>query len=109
MSDELSNHRFTVQLEDAIRAANLEVIGTLLPEISVEAVLPVAVMAAKMRARYLSEGFKLRKSLGDDGMPSAEQIARLREFRSAYEEAQSVVRALEHAIERGYVPIKGSE
>lgn len=106
MNDELQNRRFTIQLEEAIRAANLEVIGPLLPDINVESVLPIAVMTAKMRARYLAEAFKLRDSLGEDGFPRDEEIEKLKKFRLAYDEAQAVVQALEHAIERGYVPVK---
>lgn len=106
MSDELKSRRFNIKLEEAIRSVNLEVIGPMLPEISVESVLPLTVMAAKMRGRYLREAFALRESMEDDGFPSAEEINRLREYRLAYEEAQAVTRALEHAIERGYVPVK---
>lgn len=107
MNDELKNHRLKIQLEEAIRAVNLEVIGPMLPKISVESVLPLTVMTAKMRGRYLREAFALRDAKGEDGLVSSEEIAKLKEYRLAYEEAQAVIRALEHAIERGYVPING--
>jgi len=109
MNDELRNRRFTIQLEESIRAANQEVIGPMLPKMTAESVLPIAVMAAKMRGRYLAEAFKLRDGLGKDGMPSDQEIEKLKSFRLAYEEAQAVTRALEHAIERGYVPIPDKE
>ncbi len=104
---ETRNRKFSKMLEEAIRQANREVIDPMLPPVTVDTVLPVAVMVAKMRGRYIAEAFKL-VSNKKDGFPEAEQIAKLREYREAYEEVLTVSQALEHAIGRGYLELGDS-
>lgn len=101
---ETRNRKFTKMLEEAIRQANREVIDPMLPPVSVDSILPIAIMVAKLRGRYLAEAFKL-VSNKKDGFPDEEQISKLREYREAYEEALNVSQALEHAIGRGYLEL----
>jgi len=105
MSDQLTSRKFTIRLEDAIRAANREIIDPMLPEVDIDTVLPISVMVAKLRGRYLSEAFKLTEGL-EAGFPSTAEIDKLKSYRVAYEESLAVFKALEHAIERGYVSVK---
>lgn len=106
MLDEIEtrNRKFTKMLEEAIRQANHEVIDPMLPPLSVESILPIAIMVAKLRGRYIAEAFAVAKNK-KDGFPDAEQVQKLREYREAYEEAMSVSQALEHAIGRGYLEL----
>jgi len=106
MLDELEarNRKFTKILEEAIRQTNREVMDPMLPPVSMESILPITIMVSKLRGRYIAEAFKM-VSHKKDGLPDDEQIARLREYREAYEEALGVSMALEHAIARGYLEL----
>lgn len=106
MLDELEarNRKFTKILEEAIRQTNHEVMGPMLPPLTVESILPITVMVSKLRARYISEAFKMVASK-KEGFPDADQIGKLREYRESYEEALGVSMALEHAINRGYLEL----
>ena len=106
MLDELEarNRKFTKILEEAIRQTNREVMGPMIPLLTVESVLPLAIMVSKLRGRYIAEAFKMVANK-KDGYPDVEQIETLREYREAYEEALGVSMALEHAIGRGYLEI----
>jgi hypothetical protein len=96
--------RFTKILEEAIRHANHEVIDPMLPPINVKTVLPIAVMVAKLRGRYLQAAFELVDQK-TDGMPTDEQIDKLRAHRVAFEEVMAASQALETAISRGYLEL----
>ncbi len=101
---ELLLRRFNKILEEAIRQANHEVIDPMLPPLNVTSVLPVAVMVAKLRGRYLQAAFEIVENK-KDGLPTEEQINALREHRLAFEEVMAVSQALEHAISRGYLEL----
>lgn len=101
---ETRNRKFTKMLEEAIRQVNHEVIDPVLPALTVESILPIAIMVAKLRGRYIAEAFAMAKSK-KEGFPDDAQIAKLREYREAYEEAMAVSQALEHAIGRGYLEL----
>ncbi len=106
MLDELEarNRKFIKLLEEAIRQSNHEVIDPMLPPLTIESILPIAIMVARLRGRYISETFKLVSSLGG-GFPDKDQVAKLREYREAYEETQAASQALEQAIDRGYLEL----
>jgi len=101
---EMRNRKFSKMLEEAIRQSNHEVINPMLPPLTVESVLPIAVMVAKLRGRYIAEAFRM-VAQKKDSYPDAEQIATLREYREAYEEALAASQALEQAISRGYLEL----
>lgn len=106
MLDELEarNRKFIKMLEEAIRQSNHEVIDPMLPPLTVQSILPISIMVAKLRGRYIAETFRLVENR-KDGYPDKDQIAKLREFREAYEEALAASRALEQAITRGYLEL----
>lgn len=106
MLDEIEtrNRKFNKILEEAIRQSNHEVINPMLPPLSVQSILPIAVMVAKLRGRYIAEAFQMVANK-KDGYLDSEQIARLREYREAYEEALGVSQSLEQAISRGYLEL----
>ena len=96
--------RFKKMLEEAIRQVNHEVIDPMLPPLNVQSVLPVAVMVARLRGRYLQAAFELVDNK-KDGLPTEEQMVQLRQHREAYEEVMAVSQALEHAVDRGYLEL----
>ena len=96
--------RFNKMLEESIRQANREVIDPTMPPLNVQSVLPVAVMVAKLRGRYLKAVFEMVEHK-KDGLPTEEQINTLREHREAFEEVMAASQALEHAISRGYLEL----
>lgn len=96
--------RFNKIHEEAIRQANHEVMDPMLPPLNVKSVLPIAVMVAKLRGRYLKSAFDMLENK-TEGLPTQEQIIVIREQRMALEEVMAVSQALEHAIARGYLEL----
>lgn len=96
--------RFLMEMENAISAANREVIHTRLPAMTKERILPFAVSVARLRARYLEAAFTFSEKEHGEALDEAE-INDLRRNREMYEEAREAFGALTHAIERGYIDI----
>ena len=96
--------RFNKMHEEAIRQANREVIDPMIEPLNVQSVLPVAIMVAKLRGRYLKAVFDIVENK-KDGLPTDEQISTLREHRLAFEEVMAASQALEQAISRGYLEL----
>ena len=99
------NNRLLLQLEQAIRRLNQEIISPVLPELSLAGLNPVMSMVAKTRANYLQELFELAGSC-EDSVPDAGQIENLRTLRRTYEEMVAGAQAIETAIQRGYLDVK---
>ncbi|MDA0261830.1 MAG: hypothetical protein O3A21_06515 [Proteobacteria bacterium] len=95
---------FLFEVEQAIRAANNEIIHDKLPEISREDVYHLAVMVAKLRASYLATAFQLNHMDGDS--PDPDLVSNLKGKRETFEEARSAFLALQRAIELGYVDVE---
>ena len=96
--------RFKRDIEQAIAVANREIIHPLIPEITRDSVLPLALSVARLRGRYLQAAFEIAaKDRGD--APDKSEIDELRHHREMYEEAREAFDALMHAIERGYVDL----
>jgi hypothetical protein len=94
--------RLLLEIEQAIKLANREVIHKRIPPVTTEGVMPFAILVAKLRARYLEAGYKLaEKEHGKT--PDDAEVALLRKKQEAYEAARDAFDALTTAIERGYV------
>ena len=108
MSDDSDLQRrqkaFLFEVEQAIRAANNEIIHDKLPEISRKDIYHLAVTVAKLRAGYLKTAFELNHMDGE--APDAELVASLQRKRETYDEARSAFLALQRAIEVGYVDVE---
>ncbi len=100
--------RFLMELENAISAANREVIHTRIPPLTQGRILPFAVSVARLRARYLEAAFKFSEKEHGEALDEGE-INDLRRQREMYEEARKAFAELTHAIERGYVDIEGGD
>ena len=101
---ELDVNRLLMQFEKSVREINRDEINPEIPELKLEELNPVVSMVAKARARYLKELFNLA-SLTEGEAPTSEQIRRLEKLRHTYEELVEGVKALEVAIERGYLDV----
>jgi len=96
--------RFLLEIEQAIRLSNREVIHERIPAISSDNILPFAVAVAKTRARYLEAAFKFANVDHSDNA-DANAVGELKRHREVYEEARMAFEALHHAIEQGYVDL----
>jgi len=96
--------RFLLEIEQAIRLSNREVIHERIPAISSDNILPFAVAVAKTRARYLEAAFKFANVDHSDNADS-NAVGELKRHREVYEEARMAFEALHRAIEQGYVDL----
>ncbi|MCW8932830.1 MAG: hypothetical protein OQL19_21645 [Gammaproteobacteria bacterium] len=101
---ELDINRLLLQFEKAVREINREEINPKIPELKLEGLNPVVQMVARARARYLKGLFDLSNVL-DGELPAPEQIKKLKSLRETYEELVEASKALETAIERGYLDV----
>jgi len=105
MSNEsLEHNRLLLELNRAIQNVNRDIINPLIPELTVDGLVPVMSMVARARGSYLKTLFTITDSAAE-GLPSAEDTARLKEKRETYEELLNGAKALEIAIERGYLDV----
>lgn len=101
---ELDVNRLLLKFEKSVREINREEINPTIPELNLEDLSPVVSMVAKARARYLKELFDLA-NVSEGETPTLEQIKRLEKLRFIYEELVEGAKALEIAIERGYLDV----
>lgn len=104
MADDKNSNRMMLEIDRAIRAINRQIINPEIPEISLGDLSPVLKLVAKSRAAYLKELFDIA-NLSED-MPSVEQIKHLNNLRLTFEELVLATKALQTAIERGYLDIR---
>ena len=98
-------NRLLMELERTMRAVNREVINPQIKELSIEDMRPALCMVANARARYLKAFFEL--GAGTDGhQPTDTQLEELTRLRNEYSELAEASKALETAIQRGYIDVK---
>lgn len=100
-------NRMLLELERSMRATNREVINPMIQELTLDGLRPVLCLVANARARYLKALFELGAN-AVDCLPTDEQLERLAKLRREYEELASGAKALETAIQRGYVDVAPS-
>ena len=103
MSKSTERNRLMLEIDQAIKEINCEVINPEIPEISMKDLEPVFYLIARTRTIYLKELFDISKIT--DEIPSKDQIERLAKLRASYEEMVSASQALLTAVERGYLDI----
>lgn len=101
------NSRLLLEIEKTIREINCELINPLIPELGLDDIRPVMTAVARARAAYLRELLDLSVTLGD-AVATPEQVKRLRLLRLIYEELVSGAKALETAIQRGYLDVRAT-
>jgi hypothetical protein len=99
--------QFQLEMEQAITIANREVMkAAKLPAVNQDAVLPLAITVARLRAKYLKTSLALGAS-GHSDLPVESELDELAKDRRAYEEGVAAFEALMRAIERGYIDLEG--
>lgn len=95
--------RLLDEVEHGVREANRALIGQRIPELTRDSFLRLATVVARLRADYLAAALAMGKETR--GVVTAEEIRRLADLRTAYDEARMAFEALERAVSRGYVDI----
>jgi len=103
--DTRSTKRMLQQMEHIIREVNREVMNPMLPPLDNDHILPVMAVVAKLRGAYLKELFHTAQT-AESGVPTKDQLQKLKRCREAYEEMLAGAQALEVVVERGYVDVK---
>lgn len=99
--------QFQLEMEQAITMANREVMKAAnIPPVNQDAVLPLAISVARLRAEYLKAALALGAS-GVNDLPVEAELSELGKHRKAYEEGVAAFEALMRAIERGYIALEG--
>jgi len=102
----VENKRLLIELERAMREVNRDTINPLLDELTRGDIVPIMEMVAKARGRYLQELFKLAKLSSEGQELNAECVKDLRFSRLIYSELLEGSKALDTAIERGYLDVE---
>jgi hypothetical protein len=101
---EIDVKRLLLKFEKSVREINRDEINPTIPELQFNDLDPVIKMVAKARADYLKALFELAGRT-DGELPEMEQIKELQKLRLIYEELVEGAKALETAIERGYLDV----
>lgn len=104
MSKEFDKNRLLLEIDKTIREVNRDVINPAIPELKVDDLRPAINLVARARAAYLSEFMQLADA-ASDGLPTLEQIKKLRYLHQTFEELVSGMQALQAAIERRYLDV----
>jgi hypothetical protein len=97
-------NRLLLELERNMRAINREIINPQIDALTLDDLRPILSLVAHARARYLRALFDLGATVEEEA-PNDEQFARLAKLRSEYEELVSGAKALETAVQRGYLDV----
>ena len=100
-------NRLLMEMERSMRSINRELINPKIKELTVDDMRPVLCLVAHARARYLKALFDIGAEVQDD-MPSDSQFAELKKLRIEYDELVNGAKALETAIQRGYIDVESS-
>jgi hypothetical protein len=98
-------NRLLIQFEHTLREINREQINPEFEELAVADLEPVLRMVATARRDYLRMLFHLAESSGG-AMPEDANINALKQSRLRYEELLNASKALQTAVERGYLDVK---
>ncbi|HEB79930.1 MAG TPA: hypothetical protein ENI79_05600 [Rhodospirillales bacterium] len=102
----LDHNRLLLEIEKITRQHNRDVINPMIAELCINDLHPLKELLARARGDYIKEFLDLAKVAGN-GSPSIEQIDKLHKLRLTFEELLAAMQALEDAIERGYLDVKG--
>ena len=103
--DSLDKNRLLLEMDKSISDLNREIINPAIPELQLKELQPVITLVAMARKEYLKALFDIAAEC-PSALPTPQQVARLAELRSSYEELLAGARAMETAIERGYLDIQ---
>ena len=98
-------NRLLMELERSMRAINREIINPAIQELTIAGMHPVLRLVAHARARYIRALFDLGGS-ARHGSLNESQFEELAKLRREYEELATAAKALETAIQRGYLDVR---
>ena len=102
-------NRLLMELERSMRTINRKLINPEINDLTIDGLRPVLGMVASARARYLKALFDLGASEnGADDRPTEAQFEELRKLRHEYDELVNGAKALETAIQRGYIDVSAN-
>ncbi|GAB6039639.1 hypothetical protein [Endothiovibrio diazotrophicus] len=105
MSDDpRDRQRMLMEVDRLRRLVNRAEINPRVRELRIEDIDPIVSCMARARAAYIEHLFEVANGIGDQD-PKLEDVTRLRELGSIYEELLKATKALELAIERGYLDV----
>lgn len=96
--------RLLMEFERALRDTNKAIINPEIEVLKVADLEPILAMVARARAAYLKSLLALANACPNN-LPNEEQIAELKNSRVIYDELLSASKALQVAIERGYLDV----
>ena len=99
-----STKRLLLAFEQQLREINRETLNPMVEELTTEQLAPVIHMVAVARGNYLKTLIDTAKQTSGE-MPSDSQIKELQKYRVRYDELVSAAKALETAIQRGYLDV----
>lgn len=99
-----TNNRLLLAFEQQLREINRETLNPMIEELNTEQLAPVIHMVAVARGNYLKALIQAAAETQGE-MPSDTQIKELQKMRVRYDELVSAVKALETAIQRGYLDV----
>jgi cephalosporin hydroxylase len=105
MTYSTDNNRLLLEIDKTIRELNRQAINPTIEMVKIEDLEPAMKLVARSRAEYLKELFDLASVVGD-GLPSPDQVAHLRKLRLTFDELVAAAKALNTAIERGYLDVE---
>ncbi len=98
--------RLLIQLEKAMREVNRDTLNPLFEELTPGDILPITELVAKARGDYIHELFNLSQLPQAKQKLSTDLVKSLRFKRLIYEELLGASKALDKAIERGYLDVE---
>lgn len=105
-ADDEKLRRLQHELDHKIRVINQETIGAITGQVTMAQYTALARAVSRLRASYLKAALELGKA-SEEGETIGRQTAQLKALREAYQEAMQGFDALEHALRRGYINLKG--
>lgn len=103
----VQNKRLLIEIERVMREINRETINPLFDELSITDLNPAMKMVAKARGKYLKEFQLLSEKIEQGQEINPDLVKNLRYLRLIYDELACASKALDTAIERGYLDVKG--
>jgi hypothetical protein len=100
----IENNRLLLLIEKTLRDINRDTINPLFDDLKIDDLTPVLGLVARARAEYLKQLFDIAQQ-HPDGLPTTEDIEKLKQTRTRYEELVAAAQALETAIERNYLDV----
>lgn len=98
--------RVKLQLDAMVREINREIINPQVPELKVKDLEPILKLVASSRAAYLKELFEVAGVAKSVNKADVGHFQQLKMHRETYEELLAASKALETAIERGYLDVQ---